>query len=525
MASEKTEAGAAPDDHDGISQLSSLSPTTEQGQHHRGANVEQSSDDEDYFGTFEPVRPGDRDELTRIASSISSRRPSTLGRRDSGIVRMDTVDELALEDPRLEVANTKFDPYLWARKRLRMLQQEGVRPQRASITFKNLNVSGSGAALQLQNTVGSVLMGPLKPADFFSFARPKTHKKILQNFDGVLKSGELLMVLGRPGSGCSTLLKTLSGELHGLELEKESVVHYNGVPMNKMHAEFKGEVLYNQEVDKHFPHLTVGQTLEFSSSARAPSHRFSGQTREDYVKESTQVAMAIFGLSHTYNTIVGNDYVRGVSGGERKRVSIAEMVLSRAPIGAWDNSTRGLDAASALEFVKALRISSSLAGACHSVAIYQASQAIYDVFDKVVVLYQGRQIYFGPCGQAEQYFFDMGWSKPSRQTTGDFLTSVTNPQERQARDGMEKQVPRTPDEFEAYWKNSAQYKSLMHEIEQHEAEHPVGSGAEKDMADKKHQQQAKHVRPSSPYLMSIPMQVRLCTKRAYQRYFFNLNFI
>jgi ABC-type multidrug transport system ATPase subunit len=343
-----------------------------------------------------------------------------------------------------------------------MLQQEGVRPQRASITFKNLNVSGSGAALQLQNTVGSVLMGPLKPADFFSFARPKTHKKILQNFDGVLKSGELLMVLGRPGSGCSTLLKTLSGELHGLELEKESVVHYNGVPMNKMHAEFKGEVLYNQEVDKHFPHLTVGQTLEFSSSARAPSHRFSGQTREDYVKESTQVAMAIFGLSHTYNTIVGNDYVRGVSGGERKRVSIAEMVLSRAPIGAWDNSTRGLDAASALEFVKALRISSSLAGACHSVAIYQASQAIYDVFDKVVVLYQGRQIYFGPCGQAEQYFFDMGWSKPSRQTTGDFLTSVTNPQERQARDGMEKQVPRTPDEFEAYWKNSAQYKSLMH---------------------------------------------------------------
>ncbi|KAH8695262.1 putative ABC multidrug transporter [Talaromyces proteolyticus] len=520
MASEKFEAGDAPPDPHSISHLSSASTTEEDkrpNQDDEITDVNRSSDD-DLPGTFEPVRPGDREELTRIASSLSSRRASTLGRRESNaITRLDTVDELALEDPRLEPANTKFDAYLWARKRLRMLQQEGIRPQRASITFKNLNVSGSGAALQLQNTVGSVLLGPLRPGDFFSFSKSKTHKKILSNFDGVLKSGELLMVLGRPGSGCSTFLKTLSGELHGLDLDKESVIHYSGVPMNKMHAEFKGEVLYNQEVDKHFPHLTVGETLEFAARARAPAHRFQGQTRDDYVNETTQVVMGVFGLSHTYNTIVGNDYVRGVSGGERKRVSIAEMALSRAPIAAWDNSTRGLDAASALEFVKALRMSADLSGSCQSVAIYQASQAIYDVFDKVIVLYQGRQIYFGPCSQAEQYFFDMGWSKPSRQTTGDFLTSVTNPQERQPREGMENKVPRTPDEFETYWRNSSHYQALMREIEEHEATHPVGGGAEKDLADKKHAQQAKHVNPKSPYLMSIPMQVRLCTKRAYQR--------
>ncbi|EEA27208.1 ABC multidrug transporter, putative [Talaromyces marneffei ATCC 18224] len=477
-----------------------------------------NSSDDDFPGKFEPVRPGDREELTRIASSISSRRPSTLSRRDSApITRMDTIDEMALEDPRIDPRDEKFDAYLWSRKRLRLIQQQGVEFPRASVTFKNVNVSGSGEALQLQETVGSILTAPLRPGKFFSFAKKKERKAILRNFDGVIKGGELLMVLGRPGSGCSTLLKTLSGELRGLDLDKDSIIHYNGVEMQKMQSEFKGEVLYNQEVDKHFPHLTVGQTLEFAATARAPSRRLLGQTREDYVKEVTQVIMAVFGLSHTYNTIVGNDYVRGVSGGERKRVSIAEMALARAPIAAWDNSTRGLDAASALEFVKALRMASNLSGSCHSLAIYQASQAIYDVFDKVIVLYEGREIYFGPCNRAEQYFVNMGWSKPARQTTGDFLTSVTNPQERQARDGMDKLVPRTPDEFEAYWMKSPERAALMQEIKDHEAEFPVSRVAEQDLAEKKHEQQAKHVRPKSPYLMSVPMQVRLCTKRAYQR--------
>ena len=71
--------------------------------------------------------------------------------------------------------------------------------------------------------------------------------------------------------------------------------------------------------------------------------------------------------------------VRGVSGGERKRVSIAEAALGGSPLQCWDNSTRGLDSATALEFVKSLRLSADLGGMACVVAIYQASQAIYDV--------------------------------------------------------------------------------------------------------------------------------------------------
>lgn len=202
--------------------------------------------------------------------------------------------------------------------------------------FKDLTVSGTGDAVQMQETVDSVLTGPLKPGQFFRFGK-KAPKKILNRFDGVLGAGELLIVLGRPGSGCSTLLKTTCGELSGLSLDKDSVVSYDGISQPQMKKEFKGEAIYNQEVDKHFPHLTVGQTLEFAAAVRTPSERFGGMTRVEFSKLMAQVTMAICGLSHTYNTKVGNDFVRGVSGGERKRVSLAEMMLAGSPFAAWDN--------------------------------------------------------------------------------------------------------------------------------------------------------------------------------------------
>jgi len=193
------------------------------------------------------------------------------------------------------------------------------------------------------------------------------------------------------------------------------------------------------------------------------------------------------------------------------------MALAGAPLAAWDNSTRGLDSATALKFVESLRLNADLGGSAHAVAIYQASQAIYNVFDKAIVLYEGRQIYFGPANAAKQYFEAQGWYCPPRQTTGDFLTSVTNPQERKAREGMENQVPRTPDEFETYWRQSEAFKACQREITQQEEEFPIGGHLVAEFQQLKRDAQADHARPKSPYLISIPMQIKLNTKRAYQR--------
>ncbi|KAK5279255.1 Multidrug resistance protein [Cryomyces antarcticus] len=249
-----------------------------------------------------------------------------------------------------------------------------------------------------------------------------------------------------------------------------------------MHRDFRGEAIYTAEVDVHFPMLSVGDTLYFAARARAPRNIPGNVHKRTYAEHMRDVVMAIFGISHTINTRVGNDFVRGVSGGERKRVSIAEAALSGAPLQCWDNSTRGLDSANALEFCKTLRLSTDLMGATAFVAIYQAPQSAYDVFDKVVVLYEGRQIYFGRTEDARRYFEDMGFDCPDRQTTADFLTSMTSPAERVVRPGWKNKVPRTPDDFAAAWKASATRKQLMHDIEEYEQKYPLnGESVEKSV--------------------------------------------
>ena len=152
-------------------------------------------------------------------------------------------------------------------------------------------------------------------------------------------------------------------------------------------------------------------------------------------------------------------------------------------------------------------------------AIYQASQAIYDLFDKAVVLYEGRQIYFGPASEAKGFFEKQGWLCPQRQTTGDFLTSVTNPSERRAQPGMEDKVPRTPAEFETYWRQSPEFKALQEDIDTYQEEHPLDPHGEAatQLQQRKEYRQAKHVRPQSPYTISIAMQIGLNTRRDYQR--------
>lgn len=284
-----------------------------------------------------------------------------------------------------------------------------------------------------------------------------------------------------------------------------------------MHKEFRGETIYTAEQDVHFPMMTVGDTLLFAAQARAPRLAPGGVSRNTYALHLRDVVMATFGIRHTINTKVGNDFVRGVSGGERKRVSIAEAALSGAPFQCWDNSTRGLDSANAVEFCKTLRTSTELANATAAVAIYQAPQTAYNYFDKVIVLYEGRQIYFGKATEAQRYFEDLGFKCPERQTTADFLTSMTSPAERVVKRGWNDRVPRTSDDFAKCWKESPQRKALMTEIEHYEQEHPIGGEDLANFQKSRKQQQAKHQRLKSPYTLSYTQQIRLCLWRGFRR--------
>ena len=418
----------------------------------------------------------------------------------------------------VDPSSENFKARAWAKSMLKLQSQQEERFQgrSAGVAFRNLSAYGFGAATDYQKSVGNVFF------EVVGFARKlmgsgQRRIDILRNFDGLVKPGEMLVVLGPPGSGCSTFLKTLAGETNGFVVDKDSYMNYRGISFKQMHKEFRGEAIYTAEQDVHFPMMTVGDTLSFAARARAPRIVPGGVKREVYADHLRDVMMATFGIRHTINTKVGNDFVRGVSGGERKRVSIAEAALSAAPLQCWDNSTRGLDSANAIEFCKTLRISTELGDAAAAVAIYQAPQSAYDIFDKAIVLYEGRQIFFGRTDYARRYFENMGFECPERQTTADFLTSMTSPVERVVRKGFENKVPRTPDEFATAWKNSPEHQQLLQEIDQFDKEHPIGGEDLARFQQSRRQQQAKHQSVKSPYTLSYIQQIRLCLWRGLKR--------
>lgn len=165
--------------------------------------------------------PQEVDNIVRIASHLS--------RRHENIHPGSTTDGETLneDDPALDPSAKEFDLRKYLTKVLRDFSREGIEASHAGIVFKDLTISGSGAALQFQSTVASMMSLPSQVKDLWR-ERNSPAKQILHDFNGTLKSGELLLVLGRPGAGCSTFLKSLCGELHGLTLDDKSVVHYNG---------------------------------------------------------------------------------------------------------------------------------------------------------------------------------------------------------------------------------------------------------------------------------------------------------
>lgn len=423
-------------------------------------------------------------------------------------------------DPRLDPESDTFDPAFWAQnlRKLYLSDKDYYKPVELGVCLKNMRVSGISVDSDYQSTVLNLPLkwGEKLYTNLFRSNDESRYFDILKPMDALFEPGRLCVVLGRPGAGCSTLLKTISARTYGFKIQPESVISYDGITQKEITNNYRGDVIYSAEMDYHFASLPVGYTLEFAARCRCPESRPEGITREQYYKHYAAVVMATNGLSHTYNTKVGNDFVRGVSGGERKRVSISEVTLAGAKVQCWDNSTRGLDSATALEFVRALKTNANVSRITPLIAIYQCSQDAYDLFDDVLLLYEGYEIYFGKAEHAKQYFLDMGWDCPPRQTTADFLTSVTSPAERQAKPGWENKVPRTAKEFYDIWLQSKEYAELKTKIDNHLAKSEDGE-MKRQLAEHHKARQSKNLRPQSPFLISFGMQVKAVIHRNIQR--------
>lgn len=272
----------------------------------------------------------------------------------------------------------------------------------------------------------------------------------------------------------------------------------------------RGEYIYVPESDVHFPHLTVAQTLIFASQARLSSKTKSRHDRSSAATKSMEDTVKALSLVHALNTKIGNNHVRGISGGERKRTSIAEALVGSSRLQCWDNSIRGLDSANALRFIQSLRASAKEDQIVVIATLYQASEDIYNCFDKVILLYEGREVFFGSTDAAKVYFTRLGFVCPDRSTTADFLCSITNPLERIVREGCDDKAPRTVTEFAERWDHSREKAKLVADIQRYEQRFVSDRMGPRNL-------QSSQQRPQTPYKVTFSKQVRLCLTRGLQR--------
>ncbi|RDL37027.1 Uncharacterized protein BP5553_04460 [Venustampulla echinocandica] len=383
-----------------------------------------------------------------------------------------------------------------------------IKRKHLALTWKNLSVIGVDSHAVLSDDV----LSSINPVAILRKARgPKAETTIIHNVSGQVRPGEMMLVLGRPGSGCTSFLKAVANK-RGSFKKVEGDVFY-GTLDGKEAEKYRGTILYNSEEDIHFPNLTVEQTVGFAVRNRVPRYVTGKGASKEHVGEMLDVLPDALKIGHTRKTLVGNEFVRGVSGGERKRVSIAEVMAANGSITCWDNATRGLDASSALEFIQALRVTADRARCTALVTLYQAGNGIFDLFDKVLVLDGGRQIYYGPANRAKGYFEDLGFICPPGANVADFLTSVTVPLERQIKPGYELLVPKTTEALESSYRESAIAKEMNQDIE------PVSNFAKATsimVAAIKEEQPKRKTPFQSSYTVPLAHQIQACAIREFQ---------
>ena len=386
----------------------------------------------------------------------------------------------------------------------------GFKRQELGVTWQNLNVDVISSEAAVNENVLSQFNIPKHIKE--SRNKPPL-RTILKNSHGCVKPGEMLLVLGRPGSGCTTLLKMLANRRGGFK-SVEGDVRFGSLTSDEA-TKYRGQIVMNTEEELFFPTLTVGQTMDFATRLKVPFKLPNGvESAEAYREDNKKFLLESMGISHTEDTKVGNEYVRGVSGGERKRVSIVECLATRGSVFCWDNSTRGLDASTALEWTKAVRAMTDTLGLSTIVTLYQAGNGIYELFDKVLVLDEGEQIYYGPRAQARPFMEEAGFICREGSNVADFLTGITVPTERRIRDGYENRFPRNKEALRESYEKSPIYEQMTVEYDYPNTED--ARDRTQDFKDGVAFETSNQLPKNSPLTVSFTEQVKACVSRQYQ---------
>lgn len=240
-------------------------------------------------------------------------------------------------------------------------------------------------------------------------------KHILYGISGSVDPGEVLALMGPSGSGKTTLLNLIGGRLNQTTVGGSFT--FNDQPYSKF---LKSRIGFVTQDDVLFPHLTVKETLTYAALLRLPKTL----TKEQKQKRAIDVISEL-GLERCQDTMIGGSFVRGVSGGERKRVCIGNEIIINPSLLFLDEPTSGLDSTTALRIVQLLQDIAE-GGKTVVTTIHQPSSRLFHKFDKLILLGKGSLLYFGKASEAMLYFSSIGCSPLIAMNPAEFLLDLAN---------------------------------------------------------------------------------------------------
>ncbi|KAL3631833.1 transcription factor [Castilleja foliolosa] len=355
----------------------------------------------------------------------------------------------------VKVAEEDNEKFLWKLKN--RMDRVGIDLPTIEVRYENIEVeteayAGSRALPSFVNFFTNILEGI--SSNLHILPSKKKKLTILNNVSGMLKPGRMTLLLGPPSSGKTTLLLALAGMLDP-ELKFSGRLTYNGHGMKEFIAQ--RTAAYISQHDVHIGEMTVRETLAFSARCQGVGSNYemlaelSRREKEANIKPDpdvdiymkaaaiegqeasivTDYVLKILGLDICADTLVGDEMIRGISGGQRKRVTTGEMLVGPAKALFMDEISTGLDSSTTFQVVNSVRQFVHIMNGTVLISLLQPEPETYDLFDDIILISEGQIVYQGPCEFVLEFFQSMGFKCPERKGIADFLQEVTSKKDQQ----------------------------------------------------------------------------------------------
>ncbi|KAE8684348.1 putative Suppressor of protein silencing 3 [Hibiscus syriacus] len=333
----------------------------------------------------------------------------------------------------------------------------GIDVPKIDVRFEHLSIEGDAylgtrALPTLLNSTLNTIEGVLGLIKLFP--SKKRVVNILRDVSGIVKPSRMTLLLGPPGSGKTTLLQALAGKTD-TDLRVSGKITYCGHEFQEFIPQRTSA--YISQHDLHHGEMTVRETLDFSGRCLGVGTRYellaelSRREKQAGIKPDPEIdafmkatAMAgqntslvtdyvlkILGLDICSDIMVGDDMRRGISGGQKKRVTTGEMLVGPAKALFMDEISTGLDSSTTFQIVRFMKQMVHIMDVTMVISLLQPAPETYDLFDDIILLSEGKIVYQGPREHVLEFFESVGFKCPNRKGIADFLQEVTSRKDQQ----------------------------------------------------------------------------------------------